>query len=246
MYRTEYDAAQTPESRVDIPAKLSPQTRINLKVIVVLFFAVTALFHALYATDFFGRGYYTKAIEGTGWNPFRWLEYSISAGLMIYLISAISGTKDNVAATAAALITPSLMINGFTTEKEIQQNALHYWAEGAGPKPVHDSAIIWSNFAPAWALFAVQWYIILSNYSKIVKEAQDAGRPSEGSVKFAVNSQLIFFSIFGVIQTYQVWRWWSARVGRPEFLFATYEKSYIVLSAITKLALAFTVFNAIK
>jgi hypothetical protein len=181
---------------------------------------------------------------GIGWNPFRWIEYSISASLMIYLISAISGTKDSVSAIAAALITPSLMINGFTTEKEIQQNAIHNWTSGKGPKPDHDTAIIWSNFAPAWALFAVQWYIILANYFKMSEEAKDAGKPFQKSVQFMVASQVVFFSLFGVIQSYQVYKWFYAAVGKIEPTFAVYEKAYIILSAVTKLALAVSVFSS--
>jgi len=244
MYRHAYDDTQAPLSKVDIPAKLEKSSKQNLKIVIVLFFAITCIFHIIYATDFFGRGYYTQALMGTGWNPFRWVEYSLSASLMIYLISAISGTKDSVSAIAAALITPSLMINGFTTEKELQQNAIHNWSIGRGEKPDHDSAIIWSNFGPAWALFFVQWYIILSNYVKLAKEAEDAGRPIEGGVKFTVKTQLIFFSLFGVIQTYQVYRWSTSKLGRVEPTFMIYEKSYIILSAVTKLALAASVFSA--
>jgi hypothetical protein len=244
MYRHAYDDTQTPLSKVDIPAKLETSSKQNLKIVVVLFFAITCIAHVLYATDFLGRGYYTQAIRGTGWNPYRWVEYSLSAGFMIYLISAISGTKDSISAVSAALITPSLMINGFTTEKELQQNALHDWSLGKGERPEHDSAIIWSNFGPAWALFFVQWYIILSNYVKLAKEAKDAGQPIEGGVKFMVTSQLFFFSLFGVIQSYQVYRWYTSNLGRVEPSFIIYEKSYIILSAITKLALAVSVFSS--
>jgi hypothetical protein len=246
MYRHAYDGEQTPLSRVDIPAKLEASSKQNLKLYIVGFFAITCIFHILYATDFFGKGYYTQAIMGTGWNPFRWIEYSLSASLMIYVISAISGTKDSVSAVAAALITPSLMINGFTTEKELQQNAVHNWSIGNGVKPQHDNAIIWSNFAPAWALFFVQWYVILSNYVKLAKEAEDAGQPIQSSVKFMVTSQLLFFSLFGVIQSYQVYRWAVAKIGHAEPNFLVYEKAYIILSAVTKLALAVSVFTAFK
>ena len=246
MYRSEFDKDVEVTSRVDLPAKLTESSTVDLKYILVAFFGITAVAHGLYATDFFGRGWYSKSVLGFGWNPFRWIEYSLSASLMIYLISIVSGTKDQVSAISAALITPGLMINGFTLERALKQNEVHAWSVKEGPKPDIDNEIIYSNLIPAWGLFAVHWYIILSNYSRFVKEAKDAGRPIDNSVVFMVFSQLFFFSLFGVIQTYQVWRWSTAHKGRKEPSYVVYEKAYIILSSVTKLLLAGTVAYAIR
>jgi hypothetical protein len=248
MVRLTFDAqAPTPESPVDIPVKLENETKVDLKFIVVGFFAITSLAHLLYATDFFGAGWYSQQILGTGWNPFRWIEYSLSASLMIYLISAVSGTKEQISAVAAALITPGLMINGLTTEKALKQNALHDWSmDPRTEKPSIDTEIVLSNIIPAWLLYAVHWYIILSNYSKIVNEAKQAGKPIDSSVTFMVFSQLVFFSLFGLIQTYQVQRWISMRPGRIEPMYIEYERAYIILSAVAKLFLAGTVAYSLR
>lgn len=240
------DSAPTSDSRVDIPVVLENTEIIDLKYIVVGFFSITSIAHLLYATDFFGKGWYSKQVLGFGWNPFRWIEYSLSAGLMVYLISAVSGTKDQVSAVSAALITPGLMINGFTTERELRQNELHRWSIGKGHKPEVDPFIVASNLVPAWFLFGVKWYIILSNYSKLVKEAKDAGKPLDPSVTFMVFSQLFFFALFGIIQTYQVYRWTTSKKGREEPAFIQYEKAYIVLSAVAKLFLAGTVAYSLR
>ena len=252
MFRLKYDDAQPPqESRVDIPVKIETKDRVDLKVLVVAFFVVTSVAHFLYATDFFGKEWYSSQVLGFGWNPFRWVEYSISAGLMIYLISIASGTKEQISAISNALITPGLMINGFTNERALQQNELHKWSVEAKlnpgtPKPKVDAFIVLSNFIPAWALFFVHWYVILSNYSKLSKEAREAGEDLDPSVGFMVYSQLFFFSLFGVIQTYQVFRWGTLKPGRLEPSYIVYEKVYIVLSAIAKLFLAGTVVFALR
>ena len=247
MTRLKFNEDETTESRVDIPVELEDESVIDLKYLVVGFFAITAAAHLLYATDFFGKGWYSSQVLGFGWNPYRWVEYSLSASLMIYLISAASGTKDQVTAISAALITPGLMINGFTNERALKQNALHDWSvDNSLPKPDVDASIVWSNLGPAWFLFAVHWYIILSNYSKLVQEAKDAGKPIDESVRFMVYSQLVFFSLFGVIQTYQVYRWATSKPGRTEASFIAYEKAYIVLSTVTKLVLAGTVVYALR
>lgn len=234
-------------SRVDIPVKLKESRRVDLKPIVVAFFAITSVAHFIYATDFFGKGWYSTHIINFGWNPYRWVEYSITASLMIYLISAVSGTKDDVSAISNALITPGLMLSGFTTERALKQNALHDWSLSPSlAKPAIDAPIVLSNVFPAWILYGVHWYIILSNYSRLAKDAREQGRPLDKSVTFMVYSQLVFFSLFGIIQSYQVYRWISSREGRAEPSFAQYEKSYIVLSAVAKLALGGTVLYALR
>jgi hypothetical protein len=252
VFRLKFDETQPEsESRVDIPVKIENTQTVDLKNIVVAFFAITSIAHLLYATDFFGKGWYSSQILGFGWNPFRWIEYSITAGLMIYLISIASGTKEQISAVSNALITPGLMINGFTNERALQQNKLHDWSLLAAndsyiPKPEVDSSIVLSNIIPAWVLFGVHWYVILSNYSKLSKEAEAEGRTLDKSVGFMVYSQLIFFSLFGLIQTYQVYRWATLKVGRIEPSYIVYEKAYIVLSAVTKLLLAGTVVYALR
>jgi hypothetical protein len=250
MTRQKFDANASTElsdSRVDIPVTLENDATVDLKSIVIAFFAITSVAHLLYATDFFGKGWYSSQIMGFGWNPFRWVEYSLSASLMIYLISAVSGTKDQVSAVSAALITPGLMINGFTVERALKQNALSSWTSKlVGIKPEIDADIVFSNILPGWALFGVHWYIILSNYTKLASEAKAANQDLDPSVTFMVFSQLIFFSLFGAIQSYQVYRWFTSRESRAEPSYIAYEKAYIVLSAVTKLLLAGTVAYSLR
>lgn len=166
---------------------------------------------------------------------------------MIYLISIASGSKDQVQAVSNALITPSLMLSGWTNERALQQNDLSRWSRNNSiGKPRIDGSIVYSNFFPAWGLFAVHWYIILSNYSRLSKQAKEADKPLDSGITFMVFSQLIFFSMFGLVQGYQVYRWITSKPGRVEPMFISYEKVYIVLSAVTKLLLAGTVAYALR
>jgi hypothetical protein len=213
---------------------------------VVGFFAITAFAHFVYATDFFGRGWYSNAVLGFGWNPYRWAEYSLSAGLMTYLISIVSGTKDQVSAITSALIVPSLMISGLTTERALHQNELHKWSVRGGKAAPIDPVVVWANILPSWFLFFTNWYIILANYTRISAQANAAGQPVDKSVAFMVYSMFFFFSLFGLIMSYQTYRWATCRAGRIEPKFIAYEKAYIVLSAVTKLVLAGTVVYAIR
>lgn len=247
IYKYAFDDSVTNISKVDFPVKLEENGTINLKFWTASFFAVTSLSHFLYATDFFGRKYYSETLLGTGWNPWRWFEYSISASIMIYIISIVTGTKEHVQAISTALITPSLMLQGYSVEGLLHQNDLHKWSIGQTKiKPKIEAAVMWSNFIPAWFLYIVHWYIIMSNYIRISSEARDAGKPVDPSVVFMVYSQMVLFSFFGLIQTYQVYRWTTSHKGRTEPSFISYEKAYIVLSAFTKLLLCGTLVYALQ
>jgi hypothetical protein len=244
LFRTGFKEGQN-HSRVDLPVELVDDFSIDLKVVVVIFFVITALAHWAYSTDFWGLKWYSKEVLGYGWNPYRWIEYSLSASLMTYLISIVSGTKDSVSALASALIVPSLMISGLTTERALNQNALHFQSIKGTEAPV-DAVVVWANILPSWFLFFTNWYIILANYSFISNEASKANEPVDPTVSFMVYSQLFFFSMFGLVLSYQVYRWATAKRGRIEPTFLIYEKAYIVLSAVTKLLLAATVVYAIR
>jgi hypothetical protein len=138
------------------------------------------------------------------------------------------------------------MISGLTTERSLHQNELHKWSVRGGKAAPIDPVVVWANILPSWFLFFTNWYIILANYTRISAQANAAGQPVDKSVAFMVYSMLFFFSLFGLIMSYQTYRWATCRAGRIEPKFIAYEKAYIVLSAVTKLVLAGTVVYAIR
>ena len=244
LYKTAFDTTATPISDIDYPQELVPAGQsISIKILVVAFFAVTALFHIGYATDWFYTGKYLKAILGWGWNPFRWFEYSITASMMIYVISIIVGNKDTVTAITATLITPGLMFQGYTTERELMQNSLAAWGNGA-ELPAIDPYIVVLNFLPAWLFFFIKWYILFNAFNALQKDLREAGKPLDPMVSTMFYTQLVGFALFGIVQSRQVWEWWravhaSARF--PVWGYISYEKVYIALSFIVKLALGVSV-----
>jgi hypothetical protein len=60
VYRNAFDDTTPVLSKVDIPIKLEKTGTTNLKYYTAAFFAVTSLAHLAYATDFFGKGYYSR------------------------------------------------------------------------------------------------------------------------------------------------------------------------------------------
>ena len=249
LYKTAFDTSATPISDIDYPQTLVPAGQsISIKTLVILFFAITSIFHVLYATDWLYTGKYSEAVNGWGWNPFRWFEYSITASIMIYVISIIVGNKDTVTALTATLITPGLMFQGYTNERELMQNALAAWGAGRGALPPVDKYIVILNFLPAWLFFVIKWYILYNAFSALKNDLQAAGKPLDPQVIAMFYTQLIGFALFGVLQSKQVADWWRAVHSKPFpiWTYATYEKLYIVLSLIVKVALGVSVALILK
>ena len=246
LYTFAFDTNVSPATDLDYPQKLEPYGTTNLKPFVVAFFAITALAHFLYATDFGAvfrgqSGPYTSAVYGYGWNPFRWLEYSITASLMIWIISVVAGAKEWSTALLATLITPGLMFQGLTTERALHQNAIAKWAEGLRAKPKDDAIIIWANFAPAWLFFALKWFIILNAFFVLDSELKDAGKAIDPRITQLVWIQFVGFSLFGVVQSIQVYGWAGPYKNFAQVPYVAYEKAYIVLSFLAKAALGISV-----
>jgi hypothetical protein len=89
----------------------------NIPILILVFFLFTSFFHLLYGTDFFGRGTYTKFLQ-QGWNPVRWLEYGISAGIMIYIISLLSGIRDVTTLAPVVAAVAITQVFGYVNEKQ--------------------------------------------------------------------------------------------------------------------------------
>jgi hypothetical protein len=242
MFKLQFDTTVPGTSDIDFPQELVPSgTTVNIKILVVAFFAITAFAHVLYATDFFGKGWYSSSVLGFGWNPFRWIEYSITASIMIYVISVIAGNKEQSAAWTVSLITVGLMFQGYTNERELHQNAL---ATDFGNTKV-DGLIVWGNFLPAWLLYAIKWYIILSALITLQQDIQQqTGQHLNGKVTWLVWLQFIFFSMFGIVQSIQVDMW--ARKVQPTVTYFHFEVAYVWLSLIAKVGLGLSVANLLN
>jgi hypothetical protein len=244
LYKFAFDTTATPTSDIDYPQTLNTDRRVNIKPFVTSFFAITAFAHLLYASDF-GRpsnGPYTRAIMGRGWNPFRWFEYSVTASLMIYIISIVAGAKEVSTALVATLITPGLMFQGFTIERELLQNDLARWSTGKlSTKPKEDIVVVMANLAPAWILFALKWFIIVNAWIILRQELEADDKTLDSRVTALVFTQLVGFTLFGVVQTLQVIGWTQKRGSSLQAPYMQFEKAYIVLSFVAKCALGFSV-----
>lgn len=177
----------------------------SLKLIIVFIFLLTSFFHFYYWTSSFYR---TEVSSGK--NRIRWIEYAITASLMIFIYCVISGVKDVYSVFLIVLFNIVLMSFGYFLEMTPEKNA----------KLV---AIIMGFFVLA-IIFSFSYYQFYGNIDA-AKDTFDIP-----NYVYAVVIAMVFWWIsFGVVG---VLYYKSYIKGERNFL--RYEKYYIFLSYLSK------------
>lgn len=215
----------------------------NIKTVeelIVLFFAITSGFHAYYAANV--KGNYEKMIKN-GNNWVRWIEYSITSTLMLYIIAILSGVKDEGVYSSIFSINIAMIYAGQLVEE---------YAE--------DEIEFMGNTVPKWTvpmtlgfvLLLTEFRVIISAFNKNIsgvnsailrfESYKDSSLSEEREkydiyLKFAdklkypswlnytVYGLFAFFSSFGFISLYGV------ATKQP---YEKTEKMYLLLSLISK------------
>ncbi len=196
-------APQEPVVLFDIPTGLA----------VAGFLALSALAHAIMCTVWWRR--YLSDLEGKR-NPARWVEYSLSASLMIVLIAQLVGISDIAALVALFGVNASMILFGWLQER--------YEEPGGGG---------WLPFGFGCVAGAAPW-LAIGIY--LLSPGSDSSASPPGFVYGIFISLFIFFNSFAVnqwLQYRQLGRWRS-------YLFG--ERIYILLSLTAKSALAWQIF----
>ncbi len=178
---------------------------------VALFLGLAALDHLLTATV--ARGTYEHDLKA-GINRFRWVEYSVSATLMIILISFYSGITGINTVIGIAGANVAMILFG--------------WLQEVMNPPGRTT----TTMLPFWfgtLVGLAPWLSIAYNIAR----AQDI----PGFVYGIILSQVILFFSFGLNQWLQyrtIGRWADYAYG---------EKTYLVLSLVAKSLLAWQIFG---
>lgn len=180
---------------------------------VAAFLALSALAHLLVATVWWPRYLADLARRR---NPARWVEYSLSASLMIVLIAQLVGISDVAALVALFGVNASMILFGWLQE--------HAEEPGGGG---------WLPFGFGCVAGVVPWLAIAIYLFTLGSES--AASPP-GFVYGVFVSLFVFFNAFAVVQ----WLQYRARGRWADYL--TGESAYIVLSLTAKSALAWQVF----
>ena len=177
---------------------------------IAAFFGLSALAHLFVA----GPGWDSyKAQLTRGRNPYRWLEYSLSASIMVVLIAMLVGIDDIAALIALVGVNASMIGFGWMQER--------YETPGASMQPFWIGCL-----AGAIPWIAIGVYLI----------GPGANLHPPGFVYG------IFFSIFAAFNCFPVNQWLQyRRVGRwKDYLVG--ERAYVTLSLVAKSLLAWQIF----
>jgi hypothetical protein len=134
------------------------------------------------------------------------------------------------------------MLQGLTVERELKQNDLAKWASGErAAKPKVDEVLVWANFLPAWFFFGLKWFIIFGAFYKLQNDLALEDKVLDDKIIQLVWIQFIAFSLFGLVQSVQVYGWTAKKGNFAQAPFVQFEKTFIVLSFLAKAALGFSV-----
>ncbi|WP_372734666.1 heliorhodopsin HeR [Nocardioides sp.] len=192
-------------------AEAEPIFDVRIGVAVTLFLALAGIDHLLTATVF--RRHYENDLR-RGINTFRWVEYSLSATIMLVLIAFYSGIVEITALIALIGANVAMILFGWLQEVmnppgRTTTTMLPFWFGCiAGGAP--------------WV--AIGWNLL-------------AAEVVPGFVYGIFVSLFVFFMSFALnqwLQYRQVGRWHSYAFG---------EKGYLVLSLVAKTALAWQIFG---
>ena len=204
----------------------------NEKVIPLmccLFVLITAVFHITVAT--WKKKQYHDCLK-SGTNPFRWIEYSITASIMFYIVLASLGMRDFNAILVAIPLCSIIMIIGLFIEE---------YAHGSTRK---DMKRAWFLTAVAWLGFFALWSVLISSFTRSIDAVEKARNPfgelSQEMQEFRIFLWigfmiiLVFYASFGAWQTGNMLKKTSGAFFR--------EKGYIILSFCSKVSLVILLF----
>jgi Heliorhodopsin len=177
---------------------------------VALFLILSSAFHLLVASPW-GTTRYADELSHHR-NRFRWLEYSLSASLMIVLIAGIVGITDVAALIALFAVNASMILFGWLTETT------------SAPRSANWTPFVFGCIAGVAPWIAITIYLI------------GAGSDVPGFVYGIFVSLFVLFNSFAVNQ----WLQYRGRGRWAQYLFG--ERIYIVLSLVAKSLLAWQIF----
>lgn len=190
----------------------------RIGVAIFVFLALSSFFHFLVASPW-GFPRYRNELAASR-NRFRWVEYSVSATVMIIVIAGTVGVTDVAALLAIAGVNASMIFFGWLMETTNRPGPTATW-----------SPFRFGSFAGIIPWIAIVIYVVGAATSE-----RKSGDGVPGFVYGILVSLFLFFNCFAITQVLQ----YAAKGKWADYLRG--ERVYIVLSLTAKSALAWQVF----
>lgn len=221
--RTDYKVYDAASPTLDIGGPFSVVSTslgfYKLSWLILAFPFITALFHFVIALNPVINASYSQSTLQEGRNPYRWIEYSITASIMTWVIAQLSGVTNVFLLVTLVLVNIALQYQGYIMEVvNVRRERGNYF---------------WSPTVIGFLLFAAQWIpIFVYFFAAITSERPPAAEPIPWFVYTIVFGLFFQFLLFGLVMTFHYYGW-------PKWLRSNYynEIAYIVLSLTSKVFL---------
>jgi hypothetical protein len=182
-----------------------------LPVILVLAFVFwTAAFHLLYFLLAKHTNVYDDMIT-KGNNYLRWIEYGVSATIMLALIFYVTSVTQFDVVILSLICFPAIMLLGNVVERCISRG---------------DKSTATMVSLGAWIVFSGIWVVLTRNFVELFKKNSDI--PDFVPAVFA--TMLVFYCTFGIVQLIHLFK--------KKTNYESVEFSYTILSFVAKASLA--------
>lgn len=186
--------------------------------LVALFSLLSCVFHLGNALVW--RAFYERELRNCR-APTRWLEYTLSAPVMMVLLSYFAGVRDYLQLWAIVALTATTMTFGWLTERGARPVDAQTWRPASALERLVPHACGWLPQLAAWAVVLVNFY----------DQEYEAGRGPPWFVYVVVWSQASLFLSFAVVQLVQ-------QACLPPAAYARGELAYQALSLASKAVLS--------
>lgn len=188
------------------PLKVFDDTyRYQVGYMIPVFSGLSSINHLLCGFNVMGYNDYVMTNKA---NPLRWVEYSLSASVMLWIIATISGVQDINLLISIVLMNVCMQFIGAVIEYETSKRTKY------------------SLTLIAWVLFVGLWTPIISQFVYALDNIESETFNEIKPILYSIISTLtILFSSFGILQLAYVGEW----IG-----FENYEKGFIILSFVAK------------
>lgn len=139
---------------------------------------ITALFHLYLAYGAESNTRYRSYVFVKGYNPYRWIEYAITASLMTWVIMQVAGVTNVITLVVVGVVGNVVL--------QFQGHLMDI------SNPSNRTNTIWTPTAIGWLLFCAQWALIWSYFFALTTRTW--------VVYTIVIGCFVFFCLFGLLQ----------------------------------------------
>ena len=199
------DVVMTPKQEYDVTTQ-------TIEILLVLMFCVAGLFHLI---CFYSKTYLNDVKKGC--NRLRWLEYSVTAAIIYFVLALFAGLRDINAIIFGTFLSSLLMGVGFFIERN---------------KTKSDKI---TGLIIGFAIVAIMFGLIYNNLidgdedcSKVREVIPTLPEFPDWAKGVLIGSGILFLCLMMLITLY------VGGYGKNGFDYLTYEKLFIYLSFLTK------------